>query len=291
MSSMGDLRIGVLPLPGRPLLPAPGNAPRLVMTRATSIDGVIEGLALGPQVADVRQALQRALGAANEAIFRAELRASIGELSPNQRRTVLARGVQLFRAQRPAPSATRAVRPMLLVKAQSVEAAVRDLLEESGDYGLPTKELAGVIQQFGAVAVSTTLKKIGVKVVNDRVFAQRKLHKAEPEVLPKGAHSAGGADDPRSDPVGARKVWNKRIVEKKEDGKWHVVGHIAGLEDPAAVQPLDVSLLSREHLLHLLQTMLKLREVEKKSTSKKPAASPKTPSAREEPPSNTKEEL
>ena len=288
MSSMGDLRIGVLPLPGRPLLPAPGNAPRLVMTRATSIDGVVEGLALGPQAADVRQALQRALGAANEVIFRAELRASIEELSPNQRRTVLARGVQLFRSQRPAPVAARAVRPTLLAKAQGVEEAVRGLLEESGDYGLPTKELADAIQQFGAVAVSTTLKKIGVKVENDRVFV---LHKAEPEVLPKGAHSAGGADDPRSDPVGARKVWNKRIVEKKEDGKWHVVGHIAGLEDPAAVQPLDVSMLSREHLLHLLQTMLKLREVEKKSAPKKSAATPKAPSAREEPPSNAKEEL
>lgn len=83
------------------------------------------------------------------------------------------------------------------------------------------------------------------------------MFKSEKEVEPRKEID----DDPRSDPIGTRKIWNKRVVQKMNDGKWHVVGPVAGLEDPGPVTQLDVKQLTREDLAHLMRQLLKLKEV------------------------------
>lgn len=163
---------------------------------------------------------------------------------------------------------------------------IKKLLEEHQHAGMPIEQLVDHVQKHGAPAILAALKKIKNLVMTSkrlyikkdessrsaeksiaRAWGPEHLFKAEKEVMPQGGQGAGGADDPRSDPVGARKIWNKRIVEKQPDGRWRVVGHIAGLEDPTAVKQLDTGLLDREHLLVLLKQLLKIHEIE--SGSKK----------------------
>lgn len=83
------------------------------------------------------------------------------------------------------------------------------------------------------------------------------MMKAGSEVLPRGAN----VEDPRAEPVGTRKIWGKRIVEKNPSGKWVVVGHVAGLEDPGKVPQLDLGVLDRENLVHLLHQLIAIRRV------------------------------
>jgi hypothetical protein len=61
-------------------------------------------------------------------------------------------------------------------------------------------------------------------------------------------------------PVGTKKTWNNRIVEKKPDGKWHVVGHVAGLEGEKVPSKrkhgkLDTDQLTREQAAHLIEQL------------------------------------
>lgn len=112
-------------------------------------------------------------------------------------------------------------------------------------------------------------RKQVVKGGMQRATYSRLLVKAEKEVQPKGYSKApkpekDPADDPRSDPVGTRKIWNKRVVQKLSDGKWHVVGGVAGLEDAPPVTQLDTRQLSKDDVAHLLKQLLKLREVKAK---------------------------
>lgn len=64
---------------------------------------------------------------------------------------------------------------------------------------------------------------------------------------------------PLAEEIGARKIWNKRVVQKMQDGRWHVVGHVAGLENPGVVPQLDFHMLDRDNLLHLLQQLVNIR--------------------------------
>lgn len=188
--------------------------------------------------------------------------------------------------------------------AGSLVAKIKAMLQEHDHVGLPVHKLGEHVLKHGATKVLQALKNIdGLMVNSNRLMIKRtkdsgnkseksekslaragttvqmssELQKAEKEQMPTGGTAAGGADDPRADPVGARKLWNKRIVEKMPDGKWHVVGHVAGLEDPKTVPQLDTGLLDREHLLILLRQLLKIHQIEqgndaksrKKNSSKK----------------------
>lgn len=68
---------------------------------------------------------------------------------------------------------------------------------------------------------------------------------------------------PKALPPGTKKLWHNRIVEKQGDEKWHVVGHVAGLEEQhkPRIEPLKNHEISPEHLRELL---LKIRELEAK---------------------------
>lgn len=250
---------------------------------------MVQNLGLEPSVASfVRALVMRELGAPNEIVFRQSMMTTMIEqrFPPTLRRAILARAVRVYRNSLPPRLVVKSEQPGQPDGAAEIEAQVRELLDDGGDIGIPTKALVDVIRRHGSPAVVSVLKRIGAQHHAGRVFiskshdlddtsaeatADPRAHtremssyviKAEPEVLPRGAHAAGGGDDPRADPPGARKIWNKRIVEKQPDGKWHVVGHVAGLEDPKAVTPLDTSVLTREHLLHLLRQLIRVHQAE-----------------------------
>jgi hypothetical protein len=96
------------------------------------------------------------------------------------------------------------------------------------------------------------------------------LSKAEPEQLPSASGGAstgavgGGGPSPKKLPPGTRRIWHNRIVERGVDDKWHVVGHVAGLEDPGKVQPLAPHEIDPEHLKALIAKIKELLGHEKK---------------------------
>lgn len=254
-----------------------------------SVDAVAQNLGLpADQEVLVRGVVERALTASNELTFRQELMTSLieGRVEGGQRRAILARAVALYRGTRPAPEPEPVARitvrrrqrqrlgPVVLSGRSEgdpevekggngigahLRAAVRKLIADAGPTGLPSTKLAEYVRKHSSQSVTQVLREIGVEVHNHRIFL-KEMSKSEPEQMPRGAAQGGGADDPRSDPVGARKVWNKRIVEKQPDGKWHVVGHVAGLEDPKAVPQLDPQMLTREQLAHLLQQLIRVHQ-------------------------------
>lgn len=70
------------------------------------------------------------------------------------------------------------------------------------------------------------------------------------------AAATQAASESREAPVGTRRKWHNRIVEKLKDGSWHVVGHVAGLEDPKRVEPVRPGELGREELIQLITRVL-----------------------------------
>lgn len=64
------------------------------------------------------------------------------------------------------------------------------------------------------------------------------------------------ASEARESPVGTRRRWHNRIVEKLKDGTWHVVGHVAGLEDPKVVDPIQPAHMDKDELIQLISTIL-----------------------------------
>lgn len=70
--------------------------------------------------------------------------------------------------------------------------------------------------------------------------------------------------------VGAKRIWANRILEKKPDGKWHVVGHVAGLEGEAVPRkgaeqvPLDIRSLTQDQVKFLIRS---LQDAEKRGST------------------------
>ncbi len=127
------------------------------------------------------------------------------------------------------------------------------------EHGCHIEKLAPLISKYGTKEIAQAIRALGdYHVNNGRVHmitrSARKslapvryiieLPLSEPlskQMAPVPAMAAapggaggraiggtGGGSAPT--PVGTKKVWGNRIVEKKADGKWHVVSHIAGLE-------------------------------------------------------------
>lgn len=92
---------------------------------------------------------------------------------------------------------------------------------------------------------------------------------------------ATGRVGPKGLPTGSKKIWNNRVVTKMSDGKWHVTGHIAGLEGEnvpsqrfkAAKEggiPIDIRSLSKEQAAALISALNQLKkEGESKKETKK----------------------
>jgi len=130
--------------------------------------------------------------------------------------------------------------------AKSLESRVKEKLEDAGALGLPLEEIGKLFGSKSTPEVSKILEKVGVELKGERIRLKKfseKIEKAEKEQIPvkesREVKAAPDQDDPRTDPIGTRRLWNKRVVEKKPDGRWHVVSHIAGLEDSAPVPQLS----------------------------------------------------
>ena len=114
-------------------------------------------------------------------------------------------------------------------------------------------------EMTGAAHIGYDLSSVEAQQPGPAVSAV--LRRAE-EVVPakdtSGQTSAAtqAASQQREAPVGTRRKWHNRIVEKLKDGSWHVVGHVAGLEDPKVVENLVPTQLSQDELLGLITKVL-----------------------------------
>jgi hypothetical protein len=269
-------------LPDMRTMSIPGQVPRLHVrepaeemqdipditapTRAEA--DVFRGLSLDrSQENFIRGLLSSALSAENEVTLRQDLMTGMidKKINAGVRRAVLQRAVDWYRQTRARPR----LRMVMNKSERSVEDELQDMLDEAGHLGISPDKLLPCIARYGDMAVIRGLKKLDVELSGGRIFGREHLErfvvKGEAEVLPKqrSPRWGGGADeDVRAEPIGTRKVWRKRIVEKKPDGKWHVVGVVPGLEDPKRVEPLDVGTLNREALMQLVQELAARRRDE-----------------------------
>lgn len=148
---------------------------------------------------------------------------------------------------------------------------VKKIVESAGVEGCLVDRLAPLVHRYGAKEIANAIRALGAYTVDKgrihmckstrtryviRNYTEEPLRKqAGPPLQPglsaqqgTAGRAVGGAFGGSAGlPVGTQKVWNKRIVEKKEDGKWHVVGHIAGLEDPRKTRLTELERLRREH--------------------------------------------
>jgi hypothetical protein len=173
-----------------------------------------------------------------------------------------------------------------------LQGAVRRLVAAHAD-GCPLAELESLVARYGAKAVGGAARAIGVRLEKDRLFLKAiapclccahgpvdfvVMTKAV-EQLPSAAGGGpgsvaapkgpgGGMPSAKKLPPGARRIWHNRIVEKLPDEKWHVVGHVAGLEDPKRVKPLEHDEISPEHLRDLIRKIRVLQAHEAENGAK-----------------------
>lgn len=83
-----------------------------------------------------------------------------------------------------------------------------------------------------------------------------KASEVQPAAVGQTAAATAAATAQRSSSIGTRRVWHNRIVEKLKDGTWHVVGHVAGLEDPNKVKQFEPHQLTPEALADLIRKLL-----------------------------------
>ena len=274
---------GLYILPDMRAMSIPGQVPRLHMREPTEemmhipdiTDGVrvegdvFKGLTLDKSQENfIRGLLSSAMSAENEVTLRQDLMSGMidKKINPGVRRTVLQRAVDLFRQTRARPR-LRMVMNKSEQGDQSVDSEIGSMLDEAGHLGVHPEKLMPCIARYGDEAVIRCLKRLDVSLSGGRIFGKEHLErfvlKADKEAEPRqrSPRWGGGTDeDVRFEPVGTRKIWGKRIVEKKEDGKWHVVGIVPGLEDPKRVAPLDVGTLNREALKQLVQELAARRK-------------------------------
>lgn len=120
-----------------------------------------------------------------------------------------------------------------------VKARVGAELDAAHPHGLGAAELHRLVAAHGAGDVLEALRHHGAKLEGGRVRGKAKLddeaaekanaRSAGGEARPYG--TAGTPESPLKLPPGTRRIWRNRIMERGTDEKWHVVGHVAGLED------------------------------------------------------------
>ena len=270
---------GLYILPDMRAMSIPGQVPRLhvhepaeqmadipdITEGITSQSDVFKGLPLDKSQENfIRGLLSSAMSAENEVTLRQDLMSGMidKKVNPGVRRAVLQRAVDLFRQTRARPR----LRMVMSKGERTVESELCEMLDDGANQGVLLEDLLPCIVRYGSEAVIRALKKLDVELLPDRVVsrehADRYVVKGAAETLPKQRSPRWGGgveEDVRAEPVGTRKVWRKRIVEKKPDGKWHVVGTVPGLEDPKRVAPLDTGTLSREALVHVIRELANRR--------------------------------
>jgi hypothetical protein len=87
------------------------------------------------------------------------------------------------------------------------------------------------------------------------------------EALPSTA--GGGHESEKKLPIGSRRIWHNRIVERLPDDKWHVVGHVAGLETPGVVPPLVPDEIDQAHRKELIRKLKELIAEERARRAKR----------------------
>lgn len=152
---------------------------------------------------------------------------------------------------------------------------------ESGKGKFHVNLMGALVAKYGAKAIGEAVRACGARLEKDMICkAQRpSLHlvvSKAAENLPSSTDAIGGdsqrgaggrfgsGPSAKKTPVGTRRVWHNRIVEKLPDEKWHVVGHVAGLEDPKKVPILDQGEISAAHLHDLILKIKKIIEEEKR---------------------------
>lgn len=135
------------------------------------------------------------------------------------------------------------------------------LLDKAGNDGCAPDHFAEHVQRHGAKTVAEVLREIDVDHSSGRIKRKTTQLVAKAEVMPvaSSAGAGGGAPSPKKLPPGTRRVWHNRIVERMPDDKWHVVGHVAGLEDPHAVpqlHPNEIDPAHREELANKIRELI-----------------------------------
>lgn len=196
---------------------------------------------------------------------------------------------------------------------------VREIVARGGEDGFEASALLPLIEKYGANEVTSVLRELGtVTTTGGRVFvAPYKVHtnikdahadllaKASPAQLAgrpskitpvAGGHAvsnqlgdAAGAVQATEETgrtgtaemeIGSKRIWDNRILEKKPDGKWHVIGHIAGLEGEAVPSkrtktaraggvPLEIRGLTDEQMQFLIDSVKAATKLSRKKDEKK----------------------
>lgn len=158
---------------------------------------------------------------------------------------------------------------------------VGQMVQDAGDGGCQIEGLAPLVHRYGSKEIANAIRSLGnyhVKEGRIHVHKSRSRYVVRgPNLLQKqmmpataagaGVGGGGGASGRQiggpgggstGAPIGVRKVWKNKVVEKKEDGKWHVVSAIAGEEDTKKPREKkeDAGTERQKHVQHLgeLQT-------------------------------------
>lgn len=145
-----------------------------------------------------------------------------------------------------------------------IEKRLRRVLDKTDD---PTA-FESLCNRYGTGRVAKILHGFGARVKEGRVVLAEEATKAEiglrvsdrdagfldgitagltkgRKVAPGGAGGVGGGS--AGSPPGTIQVWNTRVMEKDNEGNWHVIGHVAGLEGERVPRG------TREHLAEVLK--------------------------------------
>jgi len=100
---------------------------------------------------------------------------------------------------------------------------IRRHLDKAGPEGIGANALDAFVMRYGPRMIAELIAESGPFTLKGGKIISKGLKVAAP-----GAGGVGGGSE--GSPPGTRKVWSNRIVQKQQDGRWKVVGHVAGFE-------------------------------------------------------------
>lgn len=149
---------------------------------------------------------------------------------------------------------------------QYVFRRVRELLDaRDGGVALSDPRFRELAVKYGPKTVGSALLACGVVLEGSRI---KRLVKGA-SVLVKGeggisdkvgeVKDIGGGFGPRSLPPGTQRVWNGKIVEKRDDGRWHTVGRVSD-NAKNAVPDLSPALLTPNVVRDLINQIKQVKQ-------------------------------
>jgi len=175
-------------------------------------------------------------------------------------------------------------------RATHLRVAARRVVDAGGTDGAELEHFHPLVHTHGARDVAAALRDIGASHLGGRIVIAKSQEQEPRLVVPaltkaagaaentvtgeskNGVGGPGGMPSPKKLPPGARRIWHNRVMERGADDKWHVVGHVAGLEDPGKTPLLDPSEIDPKHKAELIAKLKALiaQETQKDSASNKP---------------------